>query len=361
MKYSCPECHYETNIKCNFDKHVSTQKHREKVTKTPIVPQVRIIRADTKPESKQDDQKRGEEKIICEFCHSTFASAPNLKRHKKTCDERSSLIEASNKREADLKKDHDREIAEIKMASERKLEKEIDELRRTYDARINDLIREYESRLSSTHKENSDKAFQIVNKMSTLSCLSHVFRHGPRFQRFEKFPLFQNVADYDKETEIIIYDYKKKQISKTVGDMIVKEYKTEKPQDQTFWNSDITRNSYLIREGESDESSEWITDKSGIKISTCAMGPVLIAIKDRVKNYVSCLSGKIDGNNYGEHLQKMKLGNQLVDDIDNGTIAKEIHRYIGSHFYYDKNKYLKRLPEPEILEICGTCEVVPEN
>lgn len=145
MKYSCPQCQYETNIKCNFDKHVSTQKHRDKVAQPPEVVRNLSESGANPTRYKVKRAPKTEANFVCAFCQSGFTLLTNLTRHKKTCDEKSNLIESYTKREADLKKDHEREIAEIKLRHEM----EMIGIKANYSIEMAGIIRDYEVRLAT--------------------------------------------------------------------------------------------------------------------------------------------------------------------------------------------------------------------
>ena len=71
--YNCLECNYNTNIKCNWDKHILTQKHLNKVN----------------VKSKE---------IICE-CGKSYKFVSGLSRHKKVCNYIKELNNYENKLE----------------------------------------------------------------------------------------------------------------------------------------------------------------------------------------------------------------------------------------------------------------------
>jgi hypothetical protein len=78
-KFSCEYCHYNTDRKSSYDKHLTTAKHL-KLT---------------------NDNKKGEiscinKQFICEFCDKTFMSRVGLWKHKKKCTEENIKNELTN-------------------------------------------------------------------------------------------------------------------------------------------------------------------------------------------------------------------------------------------------------------------------
>jgi len=67
-KYHCEKCHYTCKNKYNFQKHLTTTKHKMKQNET------------------QKYNKSCQSKLCCDICKTVFKSRTTLWRHKKTCD-----------------------------------------------------------------------------------------------------------------------------------------------------------------------------------------------------------------------------------------------------------------------------------
>lgn len=352
MKYSCGECLYSTDVKCNYDKHLNSIRHK-KMMERPKFP------SDTAPMPPQVEDPKVK-KLTCPYCETCFVHIANLSRHKKSCSEKTILIESYERTITDLRKDHEKQMQERGKEHERQMQERV----KDHEKQMQDLIKDYEGKLLVCKNENLNQIVQMMTKdkesfqriaetstethkttWNTLSYLTHTFKQTPRCQLFVNIPQSNDPDDPDKDARIAMYEYKNKTIGRYVGDMIIKEYKTENPSDQTFWNSDTTRNSYVVREGPSDALAEWISDKTGKKVSMYTMSPVLNAIKERVKKFTERTQQMIDkGGDHSKLLPQMDLATHLLKDIDSGVIGREIHRYISAYFYFDKNKHIKRLP-----------------
>ena len=69
--FFCEYCNYETSIKCNYDKHISTTKHKHNVeNKLNIIDINENIVID---------------KLICYNCNKSFNHRTTLWRHKQKC------------------------------------------------------------------------------------------------------------------------------------------------------------------------------------------------------------------------------------------------------------------------------------
>ena len=84
-KFICDICNHSARDKSDYNKHLLTKKHIEKVNETPN-------HTYNIPITYQNESLNNEEK--CQFCDKKYANSSGLARHKKTCDKR---LELSNK------------------------------------------------------------------------------------------------------------------------------------------------------------------------------------------------------------------------------------------------------------------------
>ena len=133
-------------------------------------------------------------------------------------------------------------------------------------------------------------------------------------------------------------------LHKYVGKIIVKEYKKENPQKQSIWSSDTSRLNFVIKQmvGENDVS-EWISDKSGIKISKYIISPLLDNIKNLMITEAKRLTQKaIDmnkrDNEYRNYADESEIGKQIIScyeiigSINKNIMHNEVLKYIAPHF-----------------------------
>lgn len=86
---TCEICNYSTKIKCNFDKHLSTKKHQNKLLKqmelkeanNKIKKKSKMSKNEHKMSTKEHKENTTENKFCCIKCNKTFKTKPNLRRH----------------------------------------------------------------------------------------------------------------------------------------------------------------------------------------------------------------------------------------------------------------------------------------
>ncbi len=148
--------------------------------------------------------------------------------------------------------------------------------------------------------------------------------------------------DNSEETFIkdIIYHSSKNILSKYLGDIIVKLYKKNDSKEQSMWNSDVSRLSYIIREKIGDNFS-WTTDKSGVLVNKYVIQPYLTYIYKlltktinaitKPKKLVDLTSNQIEQNN------EISKGCILIKQtIDNKILEHDINKHIAPFFYFNQ-------------------------
>lgn len=63
MPFECKECGFCTSLKANYERHLSTEKHKRNIRNVPVIPE---------PESTG---------LKCKHCDKIFSHKPSLQRH----------------------------------------------------------------------------------------------------------------------------------------------------------------------------------------------------------------------------------------------------------------------------------------
>lgn len=316
VQYECNICNYKTKNKSNHIKHCNTKKHMEKesVTSNKYINNnsniIKLFNCSQKTliGLSKDSSKT---EYICDFCHRTFTRSNNLGRHLKSCSTKQNVSDHYKNLELN---DHVKNL-NIEM------DKYKDE--------------------AKYYKQMLMEAGGLVKK--SVSALTY------SVQNYDNAPAIKTINVDDIETfenpkkkiiEDVLSYYKHKTLNRHLGDIILKLYKKDDPKTQSVWSTDDSRLTYLIRELLNNKSSNWIIDKKGVKTVSYLIDPLLEYIKNLIIFYQTNYNIPSHGQNIIEvemMLENSKKIIELVNDIDDGIIAKEILKYISSHLRFYEN------------------------
>jgi hypothetical protein len=139
-----------------------------------------------------------------------------------------------------------------------------------------------------------------------------------------------------KLADIIIHNYKHRTLAGFLGDMIVDKYKTDEPEDQSVWMSDLARLSFIIRELK-DGNPEWVKDKSGTKLAKLIISPLMKKVKEMLIERVNELDeinneSETDEMDARDNVQTMQQINEIIRDINLSKFDGAILKHIAPEF-----------------------------
>jgi hypothetical protein len=376
-EYICELCQYITTVKCNYNKHCATKRHTIKVNE--INENKKLTAAITASEAKRR----------CNICDIIFTRKSSLIKHNErkhsnlnvstydarllqksqkiqknetknnTCIEYSengvvdqNAPEHATNEDSDFKtnvykcsfcdtlfvRQNGRSKHEAK-CSVRKMQ----ELERKYKEKEMEKNKQIDMLLED--KKNLMELSIQTSKTSSkaLSALSYIVYHYTDAKALDHIcddDLKQIV--YAKKQEdihmarIFIMYHRAKSLHKHIGDAIVKVYKEDNPNDQSFHTTDVSRLNYVVMTAIGDKK-EWIQDKGGIKISDKIIDPIMTKVKKLVDDFIDDI--KNDRENIGAEDQKAIFS--IQDDMDDGKLQKQIHNYIAPYFKTEMNEAIK--------------------
>jgi hypothetical protein len=342
--YQCNICTYNTDIKCNYDKHNKSKKHIilfNKKDKKESVHNVDIIQNEVTAlrlaytnlnkkevseifliESFDNDQmtefdlietenNNKTQKIMhCEYCNKTFSHRSSLSRHKK---------EVCNDNLNDTK-------VEVVMKENEMLKKKVKTLE---DDKLF---------LQNTTRDTGSFA---KDSMSTIKYIMTHFKTAPVLQTIDNTKLLEYVGDditnMNELINNIIYNHRHKILDRYIGDIIIKIYKKDDPNEQSIWSSDVQRFNYIIRQL-IGKKINWCPDKKGIALIDMIIGPLLDYIKKKLQEYIQennmndkTIKG-ISKSMIETILNNMMTANLIIVDIDNKVLEENILKYVTPHF-----------------------------
>ena len=323
--YECKVCKYSTKYIGNYNKHCNTKKHISKSNEINLNKKV-------PPKSSQNPPKTlpkiNDANYSCDYCYEKFTRSDNLTRHEKKC-----LKKYIKETEKDTKiKECEKEINHKDELLKRDKELYDKEVKRNEDQKKE--IEYYKNILVAAGN-------MLQSTVSSLTYANDAYCDAPPLKKV-KFKQVKQIKDCsdDKLISEIFSAHNNKTLGKYIGDIIVKIYKKEDPTEQSLWNTDTNRLTYLIKKYIYDEESKWMIDKRGVDIDKNIINPILDDVRIMAIKYQADSNFDEDEDN-----EKILLINtifvKLISDIDTKKVHKDILKYISSHFYL-KSKKMKK-------------------
>ncbi|QKF93728.1 zinc finger protein C2H2-type protein [Fadolivirus algeromassiliense] len=324
MKYNCTKCNYSSNDKSNYNKHIKSASHYIFNDVNQCKPDVN--RNVIQNVNHQNDIKNTN-KFICNNCNELFSCRQSLSRHKNYRCKNSQLKHETDK---------DKQIETLKQQlieyQQAMKDKEIEFLNKQVN-KLNSEVNELKSFIRSGKYGNTTNY--------NISIKKYVQQH------YSDAPALEGVKDYAKLTydetdfiETIISKFNNDILHKYLGDFIIQYYKKDNPSEQSIWNSDVSRLTYIIKELLDNNQSIWNHDYKGVKTKNYVITPLLKYIRKSIDKY---WIDNIDTFKVLETRELVQLQENLIilqkvkKCIDNGLLADEIVKYIAPEFYLNKS------------------------
>ena len=311
MKFSCILCNYETNDKSNYNRHLNSNAHTNK----------NKVNNNIKTDVKLQPNKT--KKYQCPNCLKIYTSAPGLSRHKNNYCHTNIITELKEK----LTQDFNEKLKQKDLIYEKeKVEIE------------NKLLKDQVKKLEDFIK--SGKAAPTYN-ISVVKYIQQNYPDAPHIAQLEDYSIME-----DDEEELItnlIDKFNDNQLDTYFGEFIISNYKKNDPSDQSIWNSDTSRLTYIIKELMANNKSSWNKDFKGAKTKNYIIDSLLNYIKNLVSKYADhyydCIEEEIDELTQAEIIDYTIKGNNLKHIekyVIDSALSEDILKYLAPHFQINK-------------------------
>lgn len=297
VKYECVLCDFSTTRKTEYNRHIKTKKHLQKV--------------------KQDDKlsitcptvvQQNPTKFKCKYCENVYVSQSSRSKHMKNCINNVSNI---------ITKEKDNEIKDIKLQT---LENEI--------KRVQQEAKEKEEILKK-QLFTYEQLLKSMTSPQTINYYNYITQSYPNAPALEGQQTYKNLLESKISSlmDIISMYYYDNKLVSFLGDYLIKLYTHKEPKKQSIWTTDISRLTYIISESNKD-GNIWSYDKKGSKTKKIMIEPLLQYIREQLFEYCQVNGGSSKAN----ILKKMIAANQVIQLIDNGELLDKINKYIAPEF-----------------------------
>lgn len=344
-KNYCDFCQYQATDKSNLNKHFKSRKHHDKVgangtgsNETPM----RLLLNNSKhsnlePNCKDDPNKI--KKYKCLLCDYATNKSANLTRHDKICS-RKEMNEVKN----ELKNSKNRnKLIKTKLESS---ENEIKHCRQETD---------HYKKEAEYYKMMLNEAGKMMHKsVRALTYVAMHYKDAPGLTMIEPEKALNLITDKGESNDTAVMQtlltrFECGTFVEYIGNLIVNIYKKKDPTEQSVWNSDSTRLTYLIKEiisENADLESYWKIDKRGHTVQKYLIEPLLKKIAQMlIDHQLLILKTKVEKHPEGNYdsdeediIDSHKATTGLIKKITKGSLSKKILKYISAELQYEVKK-----------------------
>ncbi len=182
----------------------------------------------------------------------------------------------------------------------------------------------------------------VKNSISTLSCLVKNYNDAPAIKMITIADVPKLEKNKKKLAEEVISAFRHKTLDRYFGDLIIGVYKKSDPKEQSIWNTDSSRYTYLIKEPVKNKLSNWMVDKEGVNTKKYIINPLIVHTRKSLVIYLekNCKVTETTSTFMCRvMLENSKTISAMLNDIDDGFIAKGVLKYITPHFKFNQKLF----------------------
>jgi hypothetical protein len=359
MKYSCSDCNYSTDDRRNWTRHIKSQKHLKNVEdvedlkkekdnaklknkKLPkndpkmtqgvpendpkmtrklleSYPTITHASADSLSSDFDEDEKdTNKSNFNCPHCDKKFKFKSGLSRHiNHRCPKINSLDEFKDNKLIEIIKQQNDLIKELKHDKEF-----IEELKHDKEYLKND--KEY---LKNT---TTDAICAVKYSSAALKFVAENYSNAPLLAPMPDYLAIKNDCGGRDLARVYCEFYRDGTLVRYLAQFFLDHYKKTKPEEQSFWNTDCSRLSYVICTIVDNQAS-WVTDKKGVELKKHIIKPLFDHIEKE-------LYGFLKNPDNLKHTSLINSCTLLVQDIQSSVICDELLRYLAPHFQISNYK-----------------------
>ncbi len=249
-----------------------------------------------------------------------------------------------------------KETIENLIAENQKLEKQIIEKDREFEKQITEKkhrieLLEMQTRLLTDYK--NDIKVVRESKIGSTSYITAKFTPPPvqtyKLDEYSNVMKTLNIIDTSpKFMTQIVRNFDKKSLGVFLGNILVKLYKKLNVKNQSVFNTDVSRLSYIIREKDATDKISWVRDKNGVLVCKYIIQPYLEYIDGVLDSAIvklNALNTKLSPKKNTESFaDKITTNNNTIEsytnikqDIESKILEREINKHMASLFYFNHN------------------------
>ncbi|QKF93853.1 zinc finger protein C2H2-type protein [Fadolivirus algeromassiliense] len=334
VEHKCELCDYKTNKKSNLDRHL--QIHNKNI---------KIIESTNISQSYPKDISNDSCELVCSYCTKTFTKACNLSRHKKSCSEKKMLLDNMENKEKEINAKLKEEELNNKMKELNNKIKELNnEIIHLKEITVKDanMILSQQSEIKNLRTLLNNAGTVVKTSVSAMSYIIKNYNEAPALETVKDIAKLHYDITPEEFISRLLYEYRHETLIAYIGDLILKNYKKTDPKQQSIWNSDTSRLTYIIREL-INKNTDWRVDKKGIKTTKFIIEPVLDYITEQLNEYIDSYDlGSRDKTTKKavDDMMNLKHSQEIKQLIQDKVLEEDILKYMAPYLYLVKGEEL---------------------
>ena len=297
MIYICKYCDYKTDIRQYYERHNTSKKHLKNIETNENCGEDTEI--DVSKLAKKIGKLEFQKKLIKQSLEL------ELEYEKKLAKEKEQLAKEKE------------ELNNEKHQLEQKMLKEKDEIRVDHTNYLKGLV---------------VQAGNIVTtSISTISFLKTNYNTAPVLLEIPDYKKIQ-YNDSKPIEDVLLYNFKYKKVEDVVCLILVNHYKKLNPREQSTWNTDPERKTYIVRSMVNNQP-DWVTDKKGEKLKALAVDPLVNYLKKLIGKRIELIS-KLEDN--PAKATQMEIAAGLIKAMEDNRFASNVIGKMAPFLYLDQ-------------------------
>jgi hypothetical protein len=228
------------------------------------------------------ENEKVQQELKCRHCNTLFTDISNLRRHEKN---RCSYKLEIDKKLNEIKRDFEKQILLIKSEYEKTLQ---EVKNKELEIRINDMktqINDLKYANTQMHESNKISSLTLDKSVSALTYLTINRKKAPVLQQITQEKA-KELLHYEKRLyDFIIHHNNGGTLDQYIGDIVLRYIKKQNPDEQSVWNSDVSRLTYLVRCLIEDEQ-KWQRDAKGVLFNKFVITPILNYLTEYLRTFL---------------------------------------------------------------------------
>ena len=342
--YNCFICSYQTKYSSNYNRHMISERHKERIKQLDRFPQFpsqiegQTIKSDTTSNLVKSEIK---DKNICKFCGEKYTRRDNLRRHEKICRE---------KENARLRVHINLQTELLDTKSTLLFTK--DQLLEVQKEAIGKKDEEIKNLMKISGKNENMSNFRFINSTYTdvppledIKDINRIIRRNLDIQYIKNEDKKRSFKT--RLAKELVFCFNKGILPGKIAGIVCGAYGDNvKSENRQFWVTDRARSKFIVRTRGKNGNAQWKADCDGKVVLKKIINPISRKIRSVLRRYLKNECDiEVAPGDYDEQERIMRETRHIMEILDllkHGKLDKKILAHLIPMFIIEERKRKKR-------------------